>query len=576
MKEKKGSLNAVIVGVDGYKDAPPLQCAVNDAVYLTETLQKVWQNRGTHIKTLVWPSLNQEKTRAQRVTWGIDLPPNACPVTREGLLSAVRESAGKTGETDTFIFFFAGHGELVDAEPALITVAEGETAEGIEKIKIKEIQQAAAGCPARNKIMILDCCQTSPGRKKSKQEEKYKNLGELTKGWSIFLSSSPGESSLEDRYFGNSSDDYLQQGIFTASLAVGLRGEAAGGSRYISLADLAYYVGKRVPIEYQERLEAIMLREAGTGKAPPGQPETRGTGSLSQSPVLLSEAVAMNGPYKITMAPEIIPACQDSRTKTPGKNFIKNWFKFLWGQWPIVFPFKTVFRLASLLYAAAMTLTVIWHSPAETNDTLVIFYGAVGLGSVLIWWLTLPFAAAANEERWHSGGYVTLLFYLLWHCLVALVFAWLCGVVPITNRESNRFIFLVTDLFFILAGIVIFAINTSQTIISLAETVRPDERREIRQAIRVFEQFKSKMVGVDLYNYVAAVSVRPNLYIYGWIVSAAVIGFNIYQVLATVDIVTVYLWTFLVRNIFLLVLVTWLVFWYHAAFKTIQKEVYKR
>ena len=38
----EGGLSAVIVGIDGYKEMRPLDCAVNDAVYLSGTLKKVW------------------------------------------------------------------------------------------------------------------------------------------------------------------------------------------------------------------------------------------------------------------------------------------------------------------------------------------------------------------------------------------------------------------------------------------------------------------------------------------------------------------------------------------------------
>lgn len=248
MKKNEG-LIAVIVGIDGYKDSrfKPLQCAVNDAIYLTETLQKVWQCRDVNIKTLILPSLNEEQAKSQRETWGIELPQNASEVTGDGILSTVRECAGLADESDTFIFYFSGHGVVAEQEPALVTIGDGKTAEGIEHIKITDIQQAAAECKSRKKVMILDCCQ-SPSIK-NHTVDGYKKLKDLTQGWSIFLSCSPGEVSLEDQCFGDSRDDYLQQGVFTASLVEGLRGEAAEKTRSVSLVELAYFVCKRVPME---------------------------------------------------------------------------------------------------------------------------------------------------------------------------------------------------------------------------------------------------------------------------------------------------------------------------------------
>jgi len=569
-KEKEG-LIAVIVGIDGY-EKKPLHCAVNDAVYLTETLQKVWKGRKINIKTLIWPSLNQEKTKSQRETWGIELPKDGGHITRDGILSTVRRSAGIAGEADTFLFYFSGHGVLFGQEPALVTVADGSTAKGIEYIKIAEIQQAAAGCASRKKVMILDCCQ-SP-KSKHQPGEGYKNLEELTRGWSILLSSSPGEVSLEDQFFGDSRDDYLQQGVFTASLVEGLRGEALGSSGMVSLADLAYFVGKRVPIEYKERLEVEWPRVSNLSQKDFGKGNIR----WSQNPVLLSNAVAMDGPYQVVLAPENIYTGHKARRKKPGGQFFTYWSKFLTGPWSINFPFKFLFRLAGLLYAGMMMFTVMWYYPDALNSTsMQIFFGIVGLGSFFTWWVTLPFAAAVNEDRWHMGGYFTVLFYLVWHCMVIICLVWICGVEPRVPGINNPFLYLVIDLFFIFVGVVVFGCNASQTIIAMAETIRTDERREIRQAIRIFQEFKYTLVGVDLYNYIAQVSARPDMYLYGWIVVIAVTGSNLYKNGVTMDLLGAHhFWVVLLRDIFAMIFVTWLVFWYYSAYKYIQHEVYKR
>ena len=568
-KMKNEGLVAVIVGIDGYKDRP-LHCAVNDAVYLTETMKKVWKGWQVTLETLIWPSIIEQKAKKQEETWGIELPGDMRNVTREGILSVVRESAGLAGESDTFLFYFAGHGVLTEDEPALITVSGDKMAVGIEYIGIREIQQAAAGCASQKRVMILDCCQ---GVKSPYQPEKgYKNLEALAHGWSILLSSSPGETSIEDQYFGDNRDDYLQQGVFTATLVEGLRGEAVGSSGLVSLADLAYFVGKRVPIEYLERVENF-LKYSGDEK---NETAARGAGLTSQNPVLLSDVVAMGGSYRIILAPEFVPSAHDSRKKLPSIHFIKNWFKFLWGKWPITFPFKPAYYFAALLYAVTMMLTVLVHCEKAMHLTMLLFLSGVGLGSILVWWLSLPFVAAANEDKWHAGGYLAPLFYLLWHGVMAIGFASLFGTKHTIAGEPNQFAYLIIDLFFLFMGVVVFGCNTSQTIIALAETVRKDERREIRQAIRAFQQFKYRMLGVDLGNYIPMVSIRHDLYVNFAIVPAAVIVFNIYQGMISMKLQGVLFFIFVARNLFALILVVWLVFWYQAAFKYIQREVYKR
>ncbi|UCH98274.1 MAG: caspase family protein [Candidatus Aminicenantes bacterium] len=571
MKKEEG-LIAVIVGIDGYKKKP-LHCAVNDAVCLTETLQKVWKGRKVHIKTLVWPSLNEKQAKSQRETWGIKLPKNANKVTRDGILSTIQECASLAGESDTFIFYFSGHGVLADEEPALVTVADGKTAEGIEYIKIKEIQQVAAECVSQKKVMILDCCQ-SPANK-HKPVEGYKNLKDLIQGWSIFISSSPGEVSLEDQYFGDSRDDYLQQGIFTASLVEGLRGEAAGSSGSVSLADLAYFVGKRVPVEYQERVLTMIYLLSKNGVK--DQTDIKGMGFNSQNPVLLSEAVAIGGPYQVIMAPEPEPLYSEIAGRIlPTKNFLKYWLKFLLGKWHIEFPYKFEFReIGALLYAATMLLTVIWHCSEAMNHTFLVFTIVIGLGSALLWWVMLPFAVAANESYWTLGGYATVIFYLLWHIIVLLGLAWLWSVDKNISQVGDKVFFVGLELFCIFAAVAICCCNASQAIIALAEIVRTDERREIRRAIRAFQHFKYKIFVLDLNSYVAQVPARPEFYLF--ILAAAILIAAVVTLpqISTETVETVEFRLYVIRNIAALFLVVWLVFWYLGAFDAIKGKVYK-
>ncbi len=577
VEKGEGGIVAVIVGIDGYNDkkAKPLQCAVNDAVSLMETLQKVWQNKKVKIKTLIWPSLKEEKKNTPRKTWGIELPPDAGGVTPERILAEVREYADRAEELDTFLFYFSGHGVLIGEEPALVAVADGKAARGIEYLKIEDIQQVTAGCKSHKKVMILDCCQSAAG--KNQTNAGYKNLENLTRDWSILISSSPGEVSLEDHYSGKTTDDYLQQGIFTASLVEGLHGGASGGSSSVSLADLAYFVGKRVPIEYEVRWKLYQDRFMASLKGEEDQnpTDTRGEGLNSQNPVLLSHAVAMDGPYQVLIAPETISNAQDLRRKIPSRQFLKYWFKFLMKPWPIVFPFRWAFYLAGLFYAGAVMFTVLWNSQDAIQTTPVqVFSWIVGIGSVFLWWLTIPFAVASNEDYWHIGGYFTVLFYFIWHGIVVIGFFWIYRSSPLAIQDSMLLGSLIFEMFFLFVGVLVFGCNASQTIVALAEPLRSDYRREIRQAIRVFQQFKYTLIGVDLFNYVALISLRPDAYFYGWIVSIVFVGGSLMQRLALG--VEKYQQIIIVREILIMALVTVLVFWYYSAYKHFQHEVYKK
>jgi len=255
------------------------------------------------------------------------------------------------------------------------------------------------------------------------------------------------------------------------------------------------------------------------------------------------------------------------------------WSKYIFGKWPLLFPLKQAFRLGgALLYAAVMLLTVIWHSAQVYSPfSSLLSWTVVGLGSILTWWLSISFAVAVNENRWFTGGYLTLIFYLLWHGIVVLGYAILSGTGPRTPDGIPEIYYLVSDLFLIYVVVVICGCNTSQTIIAIAEPLRREnERGDIRMAIRVFQEFKKKTFGVSLFNYIPMVSAKPVFYY--WIFGGAlvIVAVNIYEVMTVLGADVIYRWVFLLRNVSALVLVAWLMIWYASAFTYLQKEVYKR
>ncbi len=562
-------LVAVIVGIDGYTDMASLRCATNDAVSLSETLKKVWRGRYLRLYTLVWPHFppgSNEKRRKHEGTWGIELPPDARGVTREGILSAIRRAARHARQSDTLLFFFAGHGSLTDGEPSLVTIRDGETGQGIEYLGIKEIQAAGETCASRKRVMILDCCQTT----NAASLDFVGCLRGLTEGWSILASCSPGESSLED--YDDGRDQYLDQGVFTASLVEGLRGGATvQGNASVTLFELAHFVCKRVQAESEERISDARMSGAA------GERSASHTTMDAQHPVLLSQVAALGGPLRVVMAPAHAPSKQDLRRSRPSRSFLAYWRRYLFGRWPVEVTRKHMLREGgAFLYGGTMLFTLLWFCPAGLGLTRLGLSAAVGLGSALLWWLMIPFAVAANEDGWLAGGYVTGASCVLWHAMVLLSFS----IVPSANtgyflRAPNVVIFLGVDLFLIMATVIICGCNASQAIIALAETIRKDERREIREAISAFRQFRKRFWDVDLFNLVAMVSARPSLYHVVLGLAAALLAVSSIHASAVFS-QTPRLSIILLRNAFALVLVAWQVFWYQAAFKFIQKEVYKR
>ncbi len=557
---------AVIVGIDGYRAVPPLNCATNDAVSLAEVLKKVWAGRHFHVDTLVWPSLEGKPGDAgkSRRTWGIPLPADARSVTREGILEAVRQAAARVKPSDTFLFYFAGHGRLVRDRPCLVTIRDGHTSEGIDYLEIGRIQQAAAECPSDKRMMILDCCQTS----RQTSAKFFDRLRALTKGWALLISCSPGERSLEDVVKDDGRGDYLEQGLFTASLVRGLRGDASlRKGESLSLMELAVFACNRVQVESEERLAgALCARDT-------GQPALSPEVSMVQHPVLLSEAASLGGPLGMVMAPARAVSKQDLRRSLPSGRFPGWWLHFMFGPWPVKFPLKHMFREgAALLYCGAVLLTMLWFGRTLGGIEPLVLAIAAGVGSAVLWWLMAAFAVAANEDGWHSGGYVTAISQFLWHCLMLL------GFFAVARGGSGNpavLTWLAVNLMLILAAVIIFGCNASQSIIALAETIREDERREIREAITIFRQFRSRLFGADFFNLIAMTSARPVVYFIVLILAAAVLcAHTAYTLLSHAGQPDI--WVILLRNACGLVFTAWLAVWYDTAFRFLRKEVYKR
>lgn len=539
--DSEWGLVSVIVGIDNYRSLP-LQCATHDAFSFSEILKMVWRDRPVLLQTLLCPP---------QPNHAADEP----IATKQGILSAIRSAAREAQTQDTFLFFFSGHGRMQDGEPCLVTIGEDGASEDL--LAVREIQDAAAGLATQKRLVILDCCLTSF----SEQESFLNCLKGLARGWSIFLSCSPGEISLEIRASYGRQHDYFHQGLFTASLIEGLRGGASTKrGEPISLLELAHFVSHRVEIESRARM-ADELRKAATKSGillPAKLPE-------AQHPVLLSEVSAMGGPLQIVVAPEPSPSAHDLRRSWPSKGFINTWRRYLLGGWPVTISHKHVLREGGAFWYGVTMLLTLLQFCTETSFSCLAIGIAMGFLSAMLWWLLIPFAVAANEDYWHAGGYLTGIFYLIWHGFVFLLFA------IVLNSDPSTAIRLGFELLFILAAVIICGCNASQAIIALAEPLRQDSRRNLPEAIFAFLQFRHKVWQVDLNNFIAMVSARPELYLAVLGVAALLLGADTYRLLEAPQ-----QGIRLLRNVAAFVFVAWQVFWYTADFKFLQRELFKR
>ncbi|HUT93396.1 MAG TPA: caspase family protein [Thermoguttaceae bacterium] len=550
-QEPPARLIAVVVGIDRYADRgfPMLSCAVNDAESVSNAIRRTQPPESLDMAVLTYPSRQGE----------------GGPPTRENVLAALRHAAEVAGPEDTVLFFFAGHGELVDGRPCLVphdaqrSSGRGGAPESL--LGLDELLAVFEGHPSRQRVMFLDCCQTGragdpqPGhaqvgdaRDEAAGEPATAATGRLleaiqhgAQGWSTLLSCSPGEESLEDLSWG-------QHGIFSHFLAEGLRGEAdLNRDGVVSLAELVQYVADRVP----SQAEAVIDQAASQERRTPPQ--------KTQTPTLV-----WSGPVDLPV----------TRSRPEGRTGFQIavfalWWRFLWQPLPYEIALETRARFGgALLYGLAMALNVaLFGLPSAPPGWGWLAAGA-GLATALVFWASFALAGAANEIRWHSGGYRAAEMLLGWHVVVFL------AAVAIRSQtggdaEPGAAFYLAIDLFVLISLVIVFATNALHCLIALADLLKKNDRVALRRA---FVQLDKRWIHADIPNVLAMVSGHPKLYqVVGWSCCGLVLVHAIYVLLSGPLALDAQM--ALLRDAVLIVLVQWLAQWYSAAFRMIRGKL---
>ena len=553
----RGRLIAVVVGIDRYADRrvddrgfPELSCAVNDAEGVSNAIQRTQPPESLDMAVLTYPSRQWEGSRP----------------TRENVLAALKHAAEVAGPEDTVLFFFAGHGELVDGRPCLVphdaqwsSGRGGGTPESL--LGLAEILGIFEGHPSRRRVMFLDCCQTGraedpqPGDAQAgdAQDEEpgepaaaatgrlLEAIRHQSQGWSTLLSCSPGEESLEDLSWG-------QHGIFSHFLAEGLRGEAdLNRDGVVSLAELVQYVADRVP----RQAEAVIDEAASQQRRTPPQ--------KTQTPTLV-----WSGPIDLP----VTRSRREGRAGFQAAVFVL-WWRFLWQPLPYEIELETRARFGgALLYGLAMALNVaLFGLPSAPAGWGWVAAGA-GLATALLFWVTFALAGAANEIRWHSGGYRAAEMLLGWHVVVFLAAVAIRSQTG-GNPEPGAAFYFALDLFVLISLVIVFATNALHCLIALADLLKKNDRVALRRA---FVQLDKRWIHADIPNVIAMVSGHPKLYqVVGWSCCGLVLLHAIYVLLSGPLALGAQM--ALLRDAVLIVLVQWLAQWYSAAFRMIRGKL---
>lgn len=181
---------ALVVGIDFYSNVSNLFGCVNDAYAVKNVLERHSDgtlNFGVRLET---------STGA----------PNQ--ISRKELKDAVNELFSDNNEIS--LFYFSGHGYLESTGGYLVT---SECKDGDDGFPMNELLQIANNSPARNKIIVLDCCHSGIAGNTAPNEDR----AILKEGITILTASSQDQYAIEEN----------GSGVFTSLLIDALNGSAA-------------------------------------------------------------------------------------------------------------------------------------------------------------------------------------------------------------------------------------------------------------------------------------------------------------------------------------------------------------
>ena len=181
---------ALIVGIDYYKNVSSLFGCVNDAYSLKPILDR--HSDGTiNFSSKIEVATNESSA-----------------ITRKELKNLTIELF--KDDSDVALFYFSGHGYVENTGGFLIT---SDCQDGDDGFPLTELLQIANSSPARNKIIILDCCHAGFAGKAKGDDDK----STLSEGLTILTASSETQYAIEED----------GSGVFTSLLIDALNGSAS-------------------------------------------------------------------------------------------------------------------------------------------------------------------------------------------------------------------------------------------------------------------------------------------------------------------------------------------------------------
>ncbi|AZQ64001.1 CHAT domain-containing protein [Flammeovirga pectinis] len=228
---KETNLYLLVVGVNTYKNANyNLNFAVADATSFSQAIvsssSKIFKN--TYHKTI----LNTEATRSN-------------------IINAFDEIKSKATPNDLFIFYFAGHGAIINSSDFHLILTDVTQIYGNENITskaltAKELQKKCAEIQAQKQLVILDACHSGEAVNsfKSRGFAEEKAITQLARSTGATLIASTTSTQFASEF------SSLGHGIFTYALLEGLNGNADTVSKdgKVTVKELESYLNDILPL----------------------------------------------------------------------------------------------------------------------------------------------------------------------------------------------------------------------------------------------------------------------------------------------------------------------------------------
>jgi hypothetical protein len=220
---------ALLVGINDYEDQAisDLKVCVSDVVAVHKLIAA--DSRSGGAKAMVRLLIDQG---------GDTLP------TRNEILTGLAALTQAADPEDMVLFYFSGHGDVVDGEAYLLPRDARHAALAMTSVALRDVQRILAQSPAHAKVMILDACHSGAtiGKAGVKMSADFiRRAFEEAEGTAVLSSCKQDQVSWEDEETGRS--------VFTRYLLEALGGGADFDQKgFVTVADASRYVTDKVKL----------------------------------------------------------------------------------------------------------------------------------------------------------------------------------------------------------------------------------------------------------------------------------------------------------------------------------------